>query len=225
MSAARPGVLFSQMQPPPERVGEFHEWYETEHIPARMAIPGFAGAQRFEAIEGWPHHLAVYWLDDLGTLETPEYARLKREGTARSERMLGSVERFTRYICELVSDTGAPDDEQPDYLSAVAFSVPEAGRAEFDDWYEDEHIPLLMRSADWLRIRRCRVLSGEPEPWTDLALHELRGPAAMDSEQRAAARAAPKRTALGERPWFASSGRWLYRCIARHRGGVGIGGH
>jgi hypothetical protein len=58
--------------------------------------------------------------------------------------MLRSVHGFTRYICDQTSDTGAIDEE-PGALFAVGFAVPEDGRAEFDGWYEDEHIGLLMQ--------------------------------------------------------------------------------
>lgn len=208
------GILFSQMEPPEGLEYDFHEWYETEHIPARMRISGFAGANRYESLADGPAHLAIYWLDDLGTLDTRAYRDLKARGTARSQRMLASVTGFTRFICEQRSDTGHRGEGN--YLSVVAFSVPDEDRATFDHWYESEHTPLLMRAPDWLRVRRYRVVSGEGGPWTDLALHELSDPAALDSPERAEARRAPKREALSRRPWFGESGRWLYRAIAQH---------
>ncbi|HEY4279740.1 MAG TPA: hypothetical protein VGM91_16055 [Conexibacter sp.] len=40
------GLLFSQMEPPAGWQDDFHDWYETEHIPGRTAIPGLAAAAR-----------------------------------------------------------------------------------------------------------------------------------------------------------------------------------
>ena len=207
------GLLFSQMEPPPGWEDEFHDWYNGEHIPRRLAIPGFESAARYEALEGEPRYLACYVLSDRGALDMPEYARLKSDPGERTTRMLGSVVGFTRYICDELSDTGEPDEE-PAALSVVAFRVPDEDEAEFEAWYQDEHVPLLMRVPGWLRVRRYRVRPGFDGPaWTHLALHELRGIEAMDAPERAAARDTPRRNALASRPWFGGSGRWLYRPI------------
>jgi hypothetical protein len=205
------------MEPPVGSELEFHRWYEEDHIPARMVLPGFAGATRWVAIQGQPAFLAVYDLADLAELETPEYQRLKSEPSAETARMLGAARGFTRYICEETSDTG-PTERTPSFLSVVAFDVPPADEGAFDDWYDSEHIPALLRGPSWLRVRRLRVLSGDGGSWTRLTLHELGCIEAMWSAERAAARNGPKRAALSDRPWFRSAGRWVYRSLTRHAG-------
>ena len=207
------GLLFSQMQPPPGEEEDFHHWYESEHIPARMALPGFASAVRYEAVEGEPRYLACYFLDDLGVLDTPAYRRLKSEPSERTARMLASVRGFTRYTCTEISDTGDAG-EQPGVLQVVTFAVPPEDEADFEAWYEQEHVPLLMGADGWLRVRRYRTQPGfDGPPWTSFALHELRDRTALDSPERARARTTEWRDRLARRPWFAGSGRWLYRPI------------
>ena len=137
------GLLFSQMEPPPGWEDDFHDWYNEEHIPRRLAIAGFEGATRYEALEGEPRYLACYFLSDMAALDTPEYGRLKSDPDERTARMLDTVLGFTRYICDELSDTGEPDEE-PTALSVVAFGVPDEDEAEFEAWYQDEHVPLLM---------------------------------------------------------------------------------
>lgn len=216
------GLLFSQMEPPGGWEAEFHDWYNAEHIPARMAIPGFESATRFEVVDGEPRYLACYFLDDLGALETPVYGKLKSEPGERTARMLGNVLGFTRYICEQISDTG-PADEQPGLLYAVAFAVPDEHEAEFEGWYQDEHVPLLMKVPGWQRVRRYRRRGTfDGPPWTHFALHEIRDEATLDRPERAAARDTARRDALARHDWFGRSGRWLYRPIhhatATHNG-------
>jgi hypothetical protein len=212
-----PGLLFSQMEPPPGWEDDFHDWYERHHIPARMAIPGFASATRYEALDGEPRYLACYFLDDMGALETPEYRRLKEEPDPRTECMLANVHGFTRYLCDGLTDTGpVADHDGPDghVLYVVTFAVPYEDEEEFEAWYADEHVPLLMRVPGWLRVRRYRARpGGDGPPWTHFALHELRDAAALERPERVAARDTPRRAALAARPWFRQSGRWLYRPI------------
>jgi hypothetical protein len=207
------GILFSQMQPPEEWDAEFHDWYNAEHIPARLALPGFDAAIRYRVVEGEPKYLAVYEMSDMSVLKTPEYQRLKDDPSELTKWMLDNVSGFTRYTCEEQSDTGPHGSG--DYLFVVAFSVPESDEPDFDDWYENEHIDLLMKADDWLRVRRYKVISGEGGDWTHLALHELASLEVMSSAEREAARKGPKRDALADRPWFGKSGRWLYQTIHR----------
>jgi hypothetical protein len=207
-----PAILFSQMEPPTDLTETFHDWYNTDHIPARMVLPGFQGARRFRALDGEPEYLAVYELDSLDALQTDGYKSLKAAPSALTGRMLGAVNGFTRFTCEQIADFGEPVTGE--YLSVVAFSVPQEYEAQFEDWYEVEHIPMLLEADDWLRVRRYRVLDGDGGPWTTIALHELASVEAMDSPERARARQGPKRDALAGLDWFGRSGRWLYERIS-----------
>jgi len=207
------GLLFSQMDPPPGREADFHDWYDTEHIPARLALAGFEAAARYRAVTGQPRYLAVYELSDLAALGTPGYRRLKDEPSARTRWMLSHVRGFTRFTCELLTDVGSGGVGE--YLSAVAFAVPGEDTGDLAAWYDTEHVPALLAAPGWLRVRRWQVRSGSGAPWTHLALHELASRSVMDSPQRAAARRGPLRDALASRPWFSRSGRWLYELLGR----------
>lgn len=208
------GILFSQMEPPEGWDTQFHDWYDTDHIPVRLALPGFDGATRYRAVEGDPRFLAVYDIGDMGVLDTPAYQAIKESPTEQTTRMLGNVHGFTRYTCEEISDTGDVG-RTGDYLAVVAFAVPPADLAQFDDWYETEHGPMLQKAVDWLRIRRYGVLSGVGGDWNRFALHELASLDVMSSPERAAARLGPKRDALAGREWFGNSGRWQYQVLTR----------
>jgi hypothetical protein len=210
------GLLFSQMEPPEGQEAEFHDWYNNQHIPERMRIPGFAEAIRYKqtADPETARWLACYFLDDVAVLRDPEYLKLKSDPGERTARMLGSVHGFTRYLCDQTSDTGAVD-EAAGILYVVAFSVPESDIAEFDGWYDEEHVPLLMNVPGWLRVRRYTTRpGGDGPPWTHLALHEIRDLAVLDRPERAAARDTPRRDDLARRDWF-KSGRWTYSPIHR----------
>jgi hypothetical protein len=217
------GLLFSQMAPPGGWEPDFDDWYEREHIPARLAIPGFSHAVRYRQDGPGPWHLACYFLNDMAALDAPAYQALKSSPSEHTARMLGNVVDFTRYIADEISDTaapGAPGDltGTEHHLFVVAFGVPQEDEPAFEDWYQDEHVPLLMAVPGWLRVRRYRIRPGFDGPaWTHLALHEIAGPEVLDAPERAAARNTPRRYALAAKPWFGDSGRWLYRPISLAR--------
>jgi hypothetical protein len=213
------GMLFSQMTPTAEERSRFERWYDSDHIANRMELDGFAAAHRYWERPVDPtataHHLAIYELDSLEALDTTDYRSLKADPGEETEYFLSHVSGFTRFTTERISDAG---DAQAhgDFLSVVAFAVPDDDVDEFEDWYSGEHVPLLLEADDWLRVHRYRVVDGEGGPWTHLALHELTSLEVMDSPERARARSGPRRDRLAGRPWFGASGRWLYERVATH---------
>jgi hypothetical protein len=56
-------------------------------------------------------------------------------------------------------------------IMATWWTVAEGGLEEFDEWYEQEHIPTLFRVPGWLRIRRFELVSGDGP--THFAIHDL----------------------------------------------------
>jgi hypothetical protein len=42
---------------PSEIEDEFNKWYNTQHVPERLAIPGFQSAARYVSLEGTPKRL------------------------------------------------------------------------------------------------------------------------------------------------------------------------
>ena len=70
------GFLLVTMQPPPAFEEEFNAWYDTEHLPERLGVPGFETALRFVCVEGHPRYLAMYDLASAAVLDAPEYLRV-----------------------------------------------------------------------------------------------------------------------------------------------------
>jgi hypothetical protein len=92
------GFLLVLMQPPGELEEEFNDWYDTDHIPERLGVPGFETGRRFVCLDGWPRYLALYDLSDLAVLDTPAYQRVAGDNqTAWTRRILRRV-RVTRVV-------------------------------------------------------------------------------------------------------------------------------
>ena len=170
-------LLYSEMTPEVSRENEFNEWYDDEHIPLRMAVPGFRSAQRYR-VRGTRNYLVVYEMDSLAVLQSPPYLAVKNNPSARTKTMLGSVTGFTRYIAEEAShhekEVATAGALNAPCLHSVFFDVPPERHVEFRDWYGKEYVPLLFECKNWLLLRRFHIVDGEPESWTDLALHYLR---------------------------------------------------
>jgi hypothetical protein len=98
-------------------------------------------------------------------------------------------------------DVGAAALDAP-LLYAVWFNVPADRTGDVDDWYEQEHIPILMQCPAWLMARRFAVTGGGPGPFNRLALHYLADRSALESPARFKARGTAWRARLAAEPWF-----------------------
>jgi hypothetical protein len=193
-------ILFSEMTPDPTWEDEFNDWYDQEHIPLRMAVPGFSSAQRYRIPET-QHYAVVYEMDSPTVLSSEAYARVKNHPSERTARMLREVSGFTRYTCQEIGVQGASAMDAA-HLYAVFFEVPANREGDFNDWYDQDHTPTLLQCPDWLMVRRFRILSGDPGKWTHLALHYLAGRGALQSPERERARSSEWRAKLAAEQWF-----------------------
>lgn len=201
-------VLFTEMSPDLDWEDDFNHWYNGHRIPSRMAVPGFVSAQRYRDAER-PNYLAVYELTGPEILESPAYQKVQHQPNAKTKWMLANVQGFSRYLGNEFSvrkraeATDAAIDAP--VLYAVFFSVPDERASEFNSWYEDEHIEMLLRCEDWLMVRRFEIYDAEPQPWTHLALHYIADMKALASPEREAARNTEWRAKLAAEPWFQGS--------------------
>jgi hypothetical protein len=76
------GFLIVHAQPAPVFEEEFNAWYDTEHLPERLAVPGFETALRYVATAGSRGYLAVYDTADAGVFDTPEYLKVSFDNSS-----------------------------------------------------------------------------------------------------------------------------------------------
>jgi hypothetical protein len=196
-------ILFSEMTPQAAWEEKFNHWYDTEHIPVRMVLDGFLGAQRYRSVEQ-DRYLVVYDMASQAALKTPGYQVVKDQPSEQTRWMLENVTGFTRYLADEIGTAGTLNAQtaQAPLLFAAMFSVPEDELKNFDQWYVEDHLPILLECPDWLAARRFAITSGDPGRYNRLALHYLASDAALNSPQRERARNTPWRGEMATKPWF-----------------------
>ncbi len=90
------GILLVLMQPPPALEEEFNAWYDTEHVPERLAVPGFESGLRFVCVSGSPRYLALYDLARPEVLDSAEYERVSGDNFSPWTRRVTSRVRVYR---------------------------------------------------------------------------------------------------------------------------------
>ena len=106
-------LLVVMMDVDPEHDEEFNRWYDEEHLPERLEIPGYVSARRFklEEGEGVLKYLCIWELEDSTPLSSEEYeAQRARPGELR-DRALSYVKQRARGIYKQITPaTGAFED-------------------------------------------------------------------------------------------------------------------
>ncbi|MBT2324319.1 hypothetical protein J7E62_18390 [Variovorax paradoxus] len=86
------GILMSSMQVLPEEEDDFNLWFDTEHLPERVAIPGFLEARRYESLSSPVRYLQIYSAVDFEALDGAAYR------AALANQTQWSIHHITRFI-------------------------------------------------------------------------------------------------------------------------------
>ncbi len=91
----------------PGREAEYEEWHAREHVPERVAAPGFRAGRRYRDPAHPTHRwFTLYELEGLDSLETPEYRDLLANPTPWSASMRPDFRHFLRAPCVQAARAG-----------------------------------------------------------------------------------------------------------------------
>jgi len=77
----------------------FYRWHDREHIPERLAIPGFRRGRRFGRRGHSPEWLTLYEADDLAVLTSRAYIDRLNAPTAATVSTVAHFRNTSRSIC------------------------------------------------------------------------------------------------------------------------------
>lgn len=190
------GLFYVYTDPGTLPEAEFHDWYDHEHGPARLKVPGFRAAHRYRALDDLaPPWLALYELDRPDVIDSPEYQALAATASARDKAIGAGLATLDRRIYEELSCDGPGlDGLEGSALLTVALSVPAEAEDDLAAWYTEEHIPMLLEVPGWRRIRRFRLTRDMDAPSPRfLSVHDLAGPEVLEEPGFRAAISTPWR--------------------------------
>src|SRR3954449_8788617 len=151
------GLLFMAFDFSTAHEDEFHDWYDTEHIPERLRVPGFLNAERWIGAADPKASLALYDLDNVGVLHSPTYQAVGgANGSPWTKRVTGRTKPIIRLEGEQVrpGDALAPDGAAAILL--ISMNVAAEHEHKFNEWYNTEHLDALAAVPGVLRARRYR---------------------------------------------------------------------
>ncbi|KAF8638425.1 hypothetical protein AX17_002208 [Amanita inopinata Kibby_2008] len=160
---SEPGPLVSE--------AEYHDWYENEHIAARLTIPGMRSAVRYHACdEEKPAWLILYDTDTVEVLKSKAYTALGDKVSERGRRFMSQLEFIKRKVCEPVASFSVGSEESyrgtpivapleiPSCNIIIHIHVSREKEKEFNEYVDEEFLAGGSLFPGWMRSRRFKLV-------------------------------------------------------------------
>jgi hypothetical protein len=174
------GLLFAILEPPETMEDEFNDWYDTEHIPERIAVPGILTCQRFVCHDCSPKYLALYDLENAGVLESEPYQNIgPNHYSPWTKRINRHARVFIRKVYEQTSPGKARLSGNAGALVVQEYDVLPGKEAQLDQWFDRRFLPSMQKMGGYISIRRFTCVDGSPRY---LSLIEFEDPCFVENE-------------------------------------------
>ena len=94
-----PGLLAVWNDIAAQDEAEFNAWYEQEHVPERLGIPGILTARRYRDSAAPLSYAAIYDTESVAALASPAYLERLANPTPRTRAIMPRFRNMTRAVC------------------------------------------------------------------------------------------------------------------------------
>jgi hypothetical protein len=136
------GVLAVWTDVAPRGEAQFNEWYNREHVPERVGVPGFKTGFRYRAAAGQPKYFAWYETRSTRVLASPAYRKVLNNPTDWTRRVMPNFRNTTRLVCRVRAKLGRGHGA----VAATIRLMPGEGRSDaLDGWLAETALPRAMK--------------------------------------------------------------------------------
>lgn len=141
------------------------DWYDGEHAPARLKVPGILSAARYKVTDSTrPSWIAVYDLASPDVLQSDAYQALRSNASSNEHSIISRVSTLHRTVYRLFASL----PKQSVYSATpaancllIASIEPENAEIEeeMNKWYAEEHLDMLSKVPGFIRARRFKLVT------------------------------------------------------------------
>ncbi len=136
----------------PEGRTQFYQWHDKEHMPERLALPGFRRGRRWSRRGHSPEWLTLYEAVDVSALVSREYLARLNAPTPGTVAALTHFRNTSRAVCKVVHSVGSSTGGQ---MLAMRLSVGAANSDAMCRYLREEGFPRAMARAG---VVACHLL-------------------------------------------------------------------
>jgi len=134
---------------------EFNDWYDTEHVPDRVKVPGFLTLERWVDADNPQVALAIYDLQSTEVLQSPQYLPIGyRNPSPWTRRLMPMCRRVLRFVGNQIAPGNVIAPRNAGGLLFMGFNLEPGAEEDYARWMDEEHLPNLSRVPGVLSARR-----------------------------------------------------------------------
>jgi hypothetical protein len=134
---------------------QFYEWHDKEHIPERLAVPGFRRGRRYSKPHHSPEWFTMYEADDLSVVTSPEYLERLNAPTPATQRTLKYFRNTSRAVCRLAGSLGSSSGG---HMLTMRLQAPDANGEALRRLVMDDLFP---RALDLTGVVACHLYAAD----------------------------------------------------------------
>ena len=161
------GLLMVWVDVPADREDEFNHWYNEEHLPELLAVPGVLSAARYEAVSSGPKHLACYELESSAVVDSDAFKNRPATEWAQRVGPRAIATTLINNVYEMVYPASlTPVIAQGGMAEALQIGrmgISPENEEEWNRWYSGIYVPNYEKVPGCIRGRRWRATRGEPQ--------------------------------------------------------------
>jgi hypothetical protein len=135
----------------------FYRWHDKEHIPERLAIPGFRRGRRYGRPGHSPEWLTMYEADDVAVLTSSAYLARLNAPTPLTQRALPHFRNTARAVCRLVASCGSSSGG---HVLAIRLDVPGGAAERLSEQVETSVFPAALATTG---VIACHLYASDRE--------------------------------------------------------------
>jgi hypothetical protein len=156
----------------PEAEREFNDWYNSEHIPQLLGVPGFLTGRRYQAVEGEPKYLALYELANIEVLKSDAFRQVRESPTEWSKKMIPLFRNTAIGEYRTIFSCSNYPIQEAEFVLTVRLNIPAERENEFNQWYNIDHLPALVSVPGVYGAQRYQAMVGNPKYLAVYAMNE-----------------------------------------------------
>ncbi|KAF8151981.1 hypothetical protein K438DRAFT_1623624 [Mycena galopus ATCC 62051] len=157
------GLLFVYLEAGSVAEPDLNDWYDNEHIPLRLPVPGVKSAVRYKAVDSQtPTWLAFYNLETSEIADSEAFTGLQARASDKEKTIFQNIGGLGRRVYTHIETFTHPDttvEALPCKFLLVVGLGPKTPEEEDDlnKWYNEEHMDLLSKIPGWKQGRRYKL--------------------------------------------------------------------
>lgn len=156
----------------PEKDDEFNRWYNTEHNPLLLKVPGVITNWRGQCLDGQGQkYFFLYIHKNLDVQHSAQYQQASDTKWAREVRPY--LKNFDPRNYEIILPGSLPTAPEGGNViqTEVTDVVPEREK-EFISWYNHEHVPIMLKVSGIITILRAICLAEKGPKYLAVSFHK-----------------------------------------------------